>query len=117
MEQVHGRSNHTQTQGKIERYHSAIKNVVKLDNYHEPEELEKTLENFVNIYHNEKYRQWLQNLMPAAVCYGRGDEILKERERLKKNRLLTNEEMHIKNFKNYLPTIMPLFKIINRTLS
>jgi hypothetical protein len=32
---------HPQTQGKIERYHRTMKNVVKLDNYYAPEELEK----------------------------------------------------------------------------
>lgn len=36
MEQVHDRPNHPKTQGKIERYHRNIKNVVKLDNYFVP---------------------------------------------------------------------------------
>ena len=43
MQQVHGRPNHPQTQGKIERYHRTMKNVVKLDNYFAPEELEAAL--------------------------------------------------------------------------
>ena len=50
MQQVHGRPNHPQTQGKIERYHRTMKNVVKLDNYFAPEELEAALEKFVYRY-------------------------------------------------------------------
>lgn len=45
MDQIHGRPFHPQTQGKIERYHRTMKNVVKLDNYYCPEELERALEN------------------------------------------------------------------------
>jgi transposase InsO family protein len=43
------------TQGKIERYHRTMKNVVKLDNYSAPEELEAALQKFVNRYNNERY--------------------------------------------------------------
>jgi transposase InsO family protein len=83
MDQVHGRPMHPQTQGKIERYHRTMKNVVKLDNYYSPEELERALETFVYTYNNERYHESLQNLTPADVYYGRGDLILKERERIK----------------------------------
>jgi len=84
MEQVHGKPNHPQTQGKIERYHRTMKNIVKLDNYFAPEELENALEKFVNRYNNERYHESLNNLTPADVYYGRGDEIIKERRKLKK---------------------------------
>ena len=57
IDQVHGRPNHPQTQGKIERYHRTMKNVVKLDNYYAPEELESALEKFVHIYNNERYHE------------------------------------------------------------
>ena len=83
MEQVHGRPLHPQTQGKIERYHRTMKNVVKLDNYYCPEELVCALEKFVKIYNNERYHESLQNLTPADVYYGRGDIILKERKKIK----------------------------------
>jgi putative transposase len=83
MDQVHGRPMHPQTQGKIERYHRTMKNVVKLDNYYCPEELEKALEVFVTRYNNERYHESLQNLTPADVYYGRGDAILNERKRIK----------------------------------
>jgi putative transposase len=83
MEQVHGRPLHPQTQGKIERYHRTMKNVVKLDNYYCPEELVCALEKFVKIYNNERYHESLQNLTPADVYYGRGDLILMERKKIK----------------------------------
>jgi len=83
MDQVHGRPMHPQTQGKIERYHRTMKNVVKLDNYYSPEELIAALEKFVNMYNNERYHESLQNLTPADVYYGRGELILKEREKIK----------------------------------
>ncbi|WP_376781271.1 MULTISPECIES: IS3 family transposase [Sphingobacterium] len=84
MKQVHGRPAHPQTQGKIERYHRTMKNVVKLNNYYSPEELKESLEEFVNKYNNERYHESLKNLTPADVYYGRGELILKQRESLKK---------------------------------
>ena len=59
IDQVHGRPYHPQTQGKIERYHRTMKNIVKLDNYFCPEELEAALEIFVNTYNNERYHESL----------------------------------------------------------
>lgn len=96
MEQVHGRPNHPQTQGKIERYHRTMKNVVKLDNYYAPEELEKALEKFVHTYNNERYHESLQNLTPADVYYGRGDQILQERQNLKKQAIMERRNEYLK---------------------
>lgn len=80
---IHGRPNHPQTQGKIERYHRSMKNVVKLDNYYCPEELEAALESFVHYYNHERYHESLKNVTPADVYYGRQEEIFKYRERIK----------------------------------
>lgn len=80
---IYGRSLHPQTQGKIERYHRSMKNVVKLDNYYCHEELEEALRQFVHYYNHQRYHESLKNLTPADVYYGRGDAILKERERIK----------------------------------
>lgn len=102
MEQVHGRPNHPQTQGKIERYHRTMKNVVKLDNYYTPEELENALEKFVHTYNNERYHESLQNLTPADVYYGRGEQILQQRQKLKKQAMnqRRNEYLKFKNLTN-----------------
>jgi transposase InsO family protein len=81
---IHGRVGHPQTQGKIERYHRSMKNVVKLDNYYHPEQLEESITAFVEYYNNERYHESLNNVTPANVYYGRQEEVLKERELIKK---------------------------------
>ena len=81
---IHGRVAHPQTQGKIERYHRSMKNVVKLDNYFHPEQLKEAINEFVDYYNNERYHESLNNVTPADVYYGREEEVLKQRERIKK---------------------------------
>ena len=81
---IHGRVAHPQTQGKIERYHRSMKNVVKLDNYFHPDELKEAIREFVDYYNNQRYHESLDNVTPADVYYGRKEEILMERERIKK---------------------------------
>ena len=74
MDQIHGRPMHPKTQGKIERYHRTMKNVVKLDNYFASEELENALEKFVNRYKSERYHESLNNLTPVEFYYCRGEK-------------------------------------------
>jgi len=45
------------TQGKIERYHRSMKNVVLLQNYYSLAELEKALAQFVEYYNNKRYHE------------------------------------------------------------
>jgi transposase InsO family protein len=68
---VQGAPYHPQSQGKIERYHRSIKNVVKLDNYYYPDELSRAIKAFVNYYNHERYHESLGSLTPADVYYGR----------------------------------------------
>ena len=98
IDQIHGRPGHPQTQGKIERYHRTMKNVVKLDHYYAPEELGKALEKFVQRYNNERYHESLNNLTPADVYFGRGDAILTERKRIKKLTLLARRKEYQREF-------------------
>jgi len=97
IKQVHGRPHHPQTQGKIERYHRSMKNVVKLDNYYYPEELEEALAAFVHYYNHERYHESLDNVTPADVYHGRKEEILKYRERIKK----TTMKRRRKNYQQF----------------
>lgn len=79
MQHVRGKPLHPQTQGKIERYHRSMKNIVKLDNYYSPEQLELKLKEFVYYYNYERYHESLQNLTPAEVYFGKGEKKLKKR--------------------------------------
>lgn len=77
------RAYHPMTQGKIERYHRTMKNVVTLENYYAPWELEQKLERFVDWYNNERYHESLKNLTPADVYLGRDRELTTARELVK----------------------------------
>jgi putative transposase len=92
---VHGKLNHPQTQGKIERYHRSMKNVVKLDHYYCPEELTRALENFVHYYNHERYHESLGNVTPADVYYGKRERILKRREKIKRRSLAKRRELYL----------------------
>ena len=83
MTHVRGKPYHPQTQGKIERYHRTMKNVVKLQNYYLPGTLEQELATFVAWYNAERYHESLENLTPEDVYLGRGREIQTQRQLLK----------------------------------
>lgn len=80
---VRGAPNHPQTQGKIERYHRSMKNVVKLEHYYSPDELRHRLQEFVDYYNNDRYHESLNNVTPADVYFGRDQLLLKKRNLLK----------------------------------
>lgn len=101
MEQVHGKPNHPQTQGKIERYHRTMKNVVKLDHYFAPDELKKALGEFIHNYNHYRYHESLENLTPADVYFGRGDMILEERQRIKQQTINNRKKMYFQMKNNW----------------
>lgn len=83
IKSIHGKPHHPQTQGKIERYHRSMKNVVKLNNYYCPDELKEAIAQWVSYNNNERYHESLDNVTPSDVYYGRQEEILKRRELIK----------------------------------
>ena len=87
MDHTRGRPYHPMTQGKIERYHRSMKNVVTLRNYTIPQNLEKEITRFVAYYNHERVHESLGNLTPADVYEGRAREIQTARWRLKKQTL------------------------------
>ena len=84
-----------QTQGKIERYHRTMKNVVKLEHYYFPWEIEAALRDFVAYYNNERYHEALDNVTPADAYFGRKFAVVSERERIKKRTMRKRKKEYL----------------------
>jgi len=91
-----GKPHHPQTQGKIERYHRSMKNVVKLENYYSPGELERRLDEFIEYYNKHRYHESIDNLTPADVYFGRGQKILDKRKKIKRTTLMKRRKKYMK---------------------
>lgn len=94
MRHTRGRPYHPMTQGKIERYHRTMKNVVLLNNYWLPGELEREIKRFVQYYNHARVHESLENLTPADVYLGRAREIRTARERLKEQTLRRRQRIN-----------------------
>ena len=77
---VRGKPLHPQIQGKIERSHRTMKNIIKLEYYYSPEELEAIIAEFVDCYNNRRYHESLNNVTPADLYFGRDLEVLARRD-------------------------------------
>lgn len=78
---------HPQTQGKIERYHRSIKNVICLEHHYYPWQLEQAIAAFVEHYNHQRYHEALGNVTPADVFFGRAAQIETERATVKRRTL------------------------------
>ena len=97
MDHVRGAPYHPQTQGKIERWHQTLKNRILLENYYLPGDLKGQIDGFVDHYNHQRYHESLQNLTPADVYFGRGQAILKQRERIKHKTIEARRLLHRKS--------------------
>jgi transposase InsO family protein len=97
MDHIRGAPCHPQTQGKIERWHQTLKNRILLDNYFLPGDLEGEIERFVSYYNHDRYHESLNNLAPADVYFGRGQTILLQRERIKRQTINQRRLQHRKS--------------------
>ena len=94
MQHVRGAPYHPQTQGKIERWHQTLKNRILLENYYLPGDLEAQIKAFVEHYNHHRVHESLNNLTPADVYSGRGEAILRERERIKRRTIQQRRLLH-----------------------
>ena len=96
MQHIRGAPYHPMTQGKIERWHQTLKNRILLDNYYLPGDLENQIAAFVQHYNYHRYHESLGNLTPADVYFGRGQTILLNRERIKRQTIEHRRLQHRK---------------------
>ena len=84
------------TQGKIERYHRSMKNVVKLENYYYPWQLGKAIADWVQHYNHERYHESLDNVTPSDVYQGRRDDILDQRAIIKSRTMMRRKVQNLR---------------------
>ena len=95
MDHTRGAPYHPQTQGKIERYHRTMKNVILLRHFYLPQELEAEVGRFVDYYNHSRYHESLENVTPADVFFGRQQKILAEREMIKRKTLAGRRRLNL----------------------
>jgi transposase InsO family protein/transposase-like protein len=105
MAQTHGAAYHPETQGKIERYHRSMKNQINLLKYYLPWELEQEIRRFVDYYNNERYHESLDNVTPADVYYGRREQILTRREKIKERTLRDRKQYNLSQTISQKPSL------------
>ena len=71
---------HSQTNGKLERYHQGIKRDVNQIPYEMPSDLEAAIAAFVTYYNYSRCHMALGNVTPADVLNGRREQILQRRK-------------------------------------
>ena len=95
IDHIHGAPYHPMTQGKIERWHRSMKNVIKLQNYYSPSELERAIAEWAEYYNNQRYHESLENVTPADVYFGREKDIIKKRNKLKEQSLALRRQQYL----------------------
>lgn len=95
IQHMRGKPFHPMTQGKIERYHRSLKNVICLDNYYFPWQLEQAIAAFVEHYNHHRYHEALDNVTPADVYFGRSAQILSQRTALKRRTLAERRAQYL----------------------
>jgi len=85
---------HPMTQGKIERYHRSMKNLILLDHYFSPTELNERIREWVDYYNNHRYHEAIDNVTPADKYYGRDFDVLKNRKEVRKQTMKLRRELN-----------------------
>jgi putative transposase len=94
MNHIRGAPCHPQTQGKIKRWDQTLKTRILREHAYLPGELEARMAAFVEHYNYCRAHESLGNFTPADVYFGRGEGILAERERIKRQTLMDRRLRH-----------------------
>ena len=95
IDHIRGAPYHPQTQGKIERWHRSMKNIVQLQNYYSPSQLAEAIDDFVEYYNNQRYHESLDNMTPASIYYGKEKEVRSEREKIKRETMTLRRQQNL----------------------
>jgi hypothetical protein len=73
-----------------------MKNVVKLEHYYTPWELERAVARFVERYNHHRYHESLGNVTPEDMYARRQQAILSRRERIKRETLARRKRENLR---------------------
>ena len=65
-----------------------MKNIINLEHYYSPAELEEKISEFVEYYNNQRYHESLNKVTPADVYFRKNQEILERRKNIKQRTIL-----------------------------
>ncbi len=71
-----------------------MKNIVNLDNYYCPDELIEAIDKFVNYYNHKRYHESLDNVTAADVYFGKREQILRRREKIKIQNMIMRRALY-----------------------
>ncbi len=94
IKHIRGAPYHPMTQGKIERFHRSMKNVIRLDNYYLPWHLERAIGQFITYYNEERYHESIGNVTPADMYHGRAARIQSKRVIIKHKTMNERRRLH-----------------------
>jgi len=95
IDHIRGAPYHPQTQGKIERWHRSMKNVVQLQNYYSPSQLTEAIDSFVEYYNNQRYHESLDNMTPVSIYYGKEKEVQSKRDKIKRKTMALRRQQNL----------------------
>ena len=78
----------------VSRFRESSSRRILLENYYLPGDLEAHIGRFVEHYNHQRYHESLKNLTPADVYFGRGQTILRQRERIKRDTIQKRRLQH-----------------------
>jgi len=71
-----------------------MKNLILLDHYYNPTELTERIREWVDYYNNHRYHEAIDNVTPADKYYGRALDVLKNREKVRKQTMKLRKELN-----------------------
>jgi len=86
-------SQHDMKHIRTRTYHS-MKNLILLDNYYSPSELEIRISEWVEHYNNHRYHEAINNVTPSDRFFGRDVEILEQRRKTKADTMRQRREIY-----------------------